>query len=163
VTLRQVALEAQLNPSRSPSPEPLTHVQEQQALRKETISAFNTVTQEGEGDDDFLVPREKTKDDQEHEEEEYRAFLEREVGDLKNIIGGDNISLKVEGELENNDDGDVQRKKKKRKKSVKDQPDETEKIKRTRGSKEEEDHEFLMKYVFFAVPDELDSRPYSLL
>lgn len=154
MTLRQVALEAQLNPSRSPSPEPLTHVQEQYALRKETISAFHTITQEGEGDDDFLVPREKTKDEQELEEEEYRAYLEREVGDLENIIGGndDTPPLEAEDEREENDnEEDVQRRKKRKKKNnAKDQSGETEKPKGKRKSKEEEDQQFLMKYVFLA-------------
>jgi len=117
--MRQAALEAQLQPSRSPSPGPLTHVQEEAALRKETISAFHSVGI-GNGDEgDLLIPREKTKDEQEQEEEEYRVFLEREVGDLHGI-------------------GEVDERKKKREKKVKGVGPK---------SKEEVDQEFLMKCV----------------
>ena len=78
-----------LNPSsRSPSPEPLTYVQEQSALRKEAIEAFHSATKgqdeaidEDGSDDDLLVLREKTKDEIQKEEEEYRDFLQREVGE----------------------------------------------------------------------------------
>jgi len=79
-----------LHGSRSQSPEndfprPLTHVEEQEELRKETIAAFHNAIPEGEGDD-FLVLREKTKDELEMEEEDYRAFLEREVGNLRELV-----------------------------------------------------------------------------
>jgi protein KRI1 len=81
ITIRQVALESALNPpSRSASPPLLPHAEEQRALRSETIAAFHNVADEDE-DDDFLVPREKTKDEMEREEEEYREFLAREVGE----------------------------------------------------------------------------------
>ena len=81
--MRQAALEAQLQPSRSPSPEPLTHVQEEAALRKETISAFHSAgISNGDDEGDLLILREKTKDEHEQEEEEYRVFLEREIGNL---------------------------------------------------------------------------------
>lgn len=143
--MRQHALASVLNPSsRSPSPEPLTHVAEQAALRKETISAFHdAVTQPedsgAEDDYDFLVPREKTKDEAEREEEEYRQFLEREVGeDLKDIVtletselGGDEAS-----EVEVKAEGKEKKKKKKKKKQIKE-----------KKSKEEADQEFLLKYV----------------
>ncbi|KAF5354624.1 hypothetical protein D9756_005653 [Leucocoprinus leucothites] len=133
MTLRQAALEAQLAPSRSPSPEPLTHVQEQTALRNDTISAFHTAATHSEDDeDDLLVPREKTKDEQEREEEEYRTFLEREVGDLKEIIG-------VENDAPNFDDEDDKKSKKKKKKKSNELGG--------RKSKEEEDQEFLMNYI----------------
>ncbi|KZV91710.1 hypothetical protein EXIGLDRAFT_836921 [Exidia glandulosa HHB12029] len=81
LTIKQHALNAVLSGSRSPSPVPEgpTHVEEQQALRDETIRAFTQAADAEE--DDFLVPREKTKDELEMEEEEYRAFLEREVGE----------------------------------------------------------------------------------
>jgi protein KRI1 len=142
--MRQVALEAQLNPSRSPSPEPLTHVQEQAALRKETISAFHTAVNDDAGvaddnDDhnDLLVLREKTKDEREEEEEEYRAFLEREVGDLQEIIGIEDGDVVREQDNVDDDAG------KKEKKASKDDKL-TKKKKRT--SKEEEDQDFLMRY-----------------
>ena len=52
--MKQHVLNSTLNPnSRSPSPEPLTHVQEQVALRAETIQAFHTQTgDDEEGEDD---------------------------------------------------------------------------------------------------------------
>ena len=75
-----------LNPSRTPTPEvehhPLTHVEEQEILRRETIAAFHGAV-DNQTEDDFLIPREKTQDEREREEEEYRTFLEREVGDLR--------------------------------------------------------------------------------
>jgi protein KRI1 len=148
--LRQVALEAQLNPSRSPSPEPFTHIQEQAALRKETISAFNNAAG-GDGDDDLLVLREKTNDEQEQEEAQYRAFLEREVGDLKDIIGVDEDYTKMSDEQSN---GGTESHGKKRDKKKDGELNSAETLtKKKRKLKEEEDQEFLMKYVvliFFA-------------
>lgn len=138
LTIRQHALASVLNPSsRSPSPEPLTYVQEQSALRKEAIEAFHSATKkqdepmdEEESDDDLLVLREKTKDEIEKEEEEYRDFLQREVGeDLEGLITlepGDSFAAEVEVEPPT---------KKKKKSKEKAKP------------KEEDDQEFLMKYV----------------
>lgn len=86
VRLRQVALESALNTvqSRSPSPKPLTHVEEQQVVREELLAA--AAVDDG-SDDDLLVLREKTKDEIEQEEEEYRDFLQREVGtDIKQLV-----------------------------------------------------------------------------
>jgi len=144
-----------LNPSRSPSPEPLTHVQEQEALRKETIAAFHNAVPEGE-EDDFLIPREKTQDERDREEEEYRAFLEREVGDLRDLVsvaGSDDKREKVKEETEaeaEQEGGGKDKKKKKKKKKSKTAEGETEKPKK---SKAEEDQEFLMKYMpSFALP-----------
>lgn len=118
--MRQAALEAQLQPSRSPSPGPLTHVQEEAALRKETISAFHSAgIGNGDDQDDLLIPREKTKDEQEQEEEEYRVFLEREVGNLHGV-------------------GEVDETKKKKENKIKGV---------SPKSREEEDQEFLMKCV----------------
>ncbi|KAF7428854.1 hypothetical protein PC9H_008086 [Pleurotus ostreatus] len=141
VTLRQVALEEALNPdSRSPSPEPLTHVQEQEVLRKETIAAFKGVAS-GDESDDLLVPRSKTKDELEQEEEEYRTFLEREVGpDLAGLVTVEAGVMAQEEE----DDGrpEETRGKSKKKKS-----------KKSKGAaaqdkpKEEADQEFLMNYI----------------
>src|ERR1700735_5494596 len=82
-----------LNPSRTPSPEveqPLTHVEEQEILRIETIAAFHGAV-DNQPEDDFLIPREKTQDEREREEEEYRAFLEREVGDLREVVSVDGL------------------------------------------------------------------------
>ncbi|KAH7101091.1 KRI1-like family-domain-containing protein [Auriculariales sp. MPI-PUGE-AT-0066] len=94
LTIKQQALNEMLGldqgTSRSPSPstEP-THVQEQSALRAETITAFTRAVDDEE--DDFLVPRSKTKDELEQEEEDYRAFLEREVGeDIRDLIHVEN-------------------------------------------------------------------------
>ena len=143
--LRQAALEASLRPgSRSSSPEPVgpTHVEEQRELRNETIAAFhgagesrNDDNEDGNDDDGggLLVPRGKTKDELEAEEEEYKAFLEKEVGsDLENLITVEKIDVD-----EHAPEVDGEETKKKRKKKEK-----------TKGrTKEEEDHEFLMKYV----------------
>lgn len=142
--MRQHALQSVLNPtSRSPSPEPLTHVKEQEALRSETIAAFHTAisVDADEEEDDLLVPREKTKDEVEREEEEYREFLKREVGEnLDELIRvekdepGGVLDVKEEEHEEEEGKG----KKKKRKSKEKD----------GKGKKkEEEDHEFLMKCV----------------
>lgn len=135
VTIRQHALASALNPdSRTPSPEPLTHAEEQVALRKETISAFHTAVTEREDDDDFLVPREKTKDELEREEEEYRAFLEREVGEeLKEIVTVESTSAMVDIQ----DEADQKEAKKKNKKNKT----------KAKKSKQEEDQEFLLKCV----------------
>jgi protein KRI1 len=136
--MRQVVLDSTLNPaSRSRSPEPVPHVVEQRALRKETIAAFHQSVQD-EGDDSLFVPREKTKDEMEREEEEYRAFLEREVGkDLAGLVTveeSEAISSNVPEPAPN-----------KGKRS-------TEKDKRTRkeAPKQETDQECLMKSV---LPD----------
>ena len=126
-----------MNPtSRSPSPEPLTHVKEQEALRNETIAAFHTSikTNDDEDEDDLLVPRDKTKDELEREEEEYKEFLRREVGEnLDELItvegaGEDRAAIKVE---------DITEKKRKKKNAGKSE--------KAEKSREEDDQEFLMK------------------
>lgn len=72
---------------------------------------------EDEDDDDFLVPREKTKDEIVREEEEYREFLQREIGpnvDIRELITVEDDVHRVHEEGE----GDTtmpNRKKKKRK------------------------------------------------
>ncbi|KAF9494199.1 Krr1-domain-containing protein [Pleurotus eryngii] len=141
VTLRQVALEEALNPdSRSPSPEPLTHVQEQEVLRKETIAAFRGVAS-GDESDDLLVPRSKTKDEIEQDEEEYRTFLEREVGpDLAGLVTVEAGVMAQEEEVDGRPEEMPGKKKKKKSKKSKvtaaqDKP------------KEEADQEFLMNYI----------------
>ena len=145
--MRQHALKSALEAaSRSPSPDPavLTHAAEQEALRKETISAFHTAVPEAPAnesnseDDDFLVPRELTKDELEKQQEEYRAFLTREVGkDITDLITvEDGLGALVDDGEEGEKGGrasSVGKKGKKKKKGK-----EKEKIK-------ESDQEFLMK------------------
>ncbi|KAJ3800296.1 KRI1-like family C-terminal-domain-containing protein [Lentinula aff. detonsa] len=98
VTMRQVAMEAQLQTlSRSPSLESLTHAEEQRQLRDETIAAIQQIDDVNNEGDDLFVLREKTKDEQEQEEEEYRSFLEREVGgDLKALVSIEESTWKDE-------------------------------------------------------------------
>ncbi|KAF8953200.1 KRI1-like family C-terminal-domain-containing protein [Flammula alnicola] len=160
VTLRQVNLEAMLNASRSPSPEeerrPLTHAEEQEALRKETIAAFHGAVAET-GDDEFLIPREKTKDEREREEEEYRTFLEREVGDLRELVsvdGNDDSEEehRINGEVDEGEqkeekkEGASNEPKKKKKKKTKKLAGggEPETVKKTKAEK---DQDFLLNYI----------------
>ncbi|KAF9471233.1 hypothetical protein BDN70DRAFT_998692 [Pholiota conissans] len=157
VTLRQVNMDAMLQGSRSPSPEnephPLTHVEEQEALRRETIAAFHSAAEKVD-EDDILVPREKTKDEREREEEEYRAFLEREVGDLKELVTvetneDDEVSFVKEDEGEGDVDQEdttteKKKKKKKKKKSKATAEGGSEPVKK---SKAEQDQEFLVNYI----------------
>jgi protein KRI1 len=132
LTIKQHALNNVLNPrSRSTSPAfPVqTYAQGQEALRSETIAVFQTSVDAGSDTDDLLIPREKTKDEIEQEEEEYRQFLQREVG--KDIRGLVTIDEGIERIHEENE-GDTRVK---------------VRSKRTRGKKEMEqsDHEFLME------------------
>ncbi|KAL1744835.1 KRI1-like family C-terminal-domain-containing protein [Schizophyllum fasciatum] len=144
VTMRQVALENALDRgSRTPSPEPVTHVEEQRALRDETIAAFHTAVDSADDEDDLLVPREKTKDELEREEEEYRTFLEREVGeDLSHLVSLEAAASTSEPAKEAEDESPKKKKKKEKKEK---------KASKEAGkggkSKEEEDHEFLMNYI----------------
>ena len=91
------------------------------------------------------------------EEEEYKAFLEREVGeDLHNLVTVDtNEAIGVPGDVKTVEDGD-QKHEVKKKKGKKEREQEKEKDdvhcekalkKRNKKSKEETDKEFLMKYV----------------
>ncbi|KIY63150.1 Krr1-domain-containing protein [Cylindrobasidium torrendii FP15055 ss-10] len=145
ITMRQVRLESALNAtSRSPSPEPeLTHVQEQQKLRDETIAAFQANSDDE--DDDLLVPRGKTKDEVEREEDEYRAFLEREVGkDLESLITVQQPAVLAEEEeapQSANDKGKNKKDKKKKDVSTK--------------TKDQENQEFLMRHVDLPVDHDL--------
>lgn len=98
VTLHEQRLAAALDvaTTRSSSPDapspPPTHVAEQAALRAETIAAFHSsdtadagyAEQQEEGE--LFTLREKTRDEVEQEEAEYRAYLEREVGPLEEIL-----------------------------------------------------------------------------
>jgi protein KRI1 len=121
------------------------------------------VTIENEdSDDDLLVPRGKTKDEADLEEEEYREFLEREVGqDLKELItldepssarrptveDGDGDEAVANGE-ETKEERKARKKGKKRREKEKEQKG---KEAASQGSqkqnKEDQDREFLMKLV----------------
>ncbi|TFK45092.1 KRI1-like family C-terminal-domain-containing protein [Crucibulum laeve] len=138
ITLRQVAIDAMLNPSRSSSPELLPHVEEQRALRDETIAAFHTAAGDEDEDEGLLIPREKTKDEQEEEEEEYRKFLEREVGDLRELVSidGDAEEEVIKEEGRNKVESDEKKSKKKKRKKDEEKQSRTEK-----------DQEFLMNYI----------------
>lgn len=159
ITIRQANLQAMLTGSRSPSPEPdanrpLTHTEEQEALRRETIAAFHgAVADDNAEGDDFLIPREKTQDEREKEEEEYRVFLEREVGDLRDLVSVDGHSDeeerqdKEETKENEKEEGADGKKKKKKKKSKKDAGAPENGIEKKKKSKAEEDQEFLLKLV----------------
>ncbi|KAH7907347.1 KRI1-like family C-terminal-domain-containing protein [Hygrophoropsis aurantiaca] len=154
ITIRQVALESVLHAgSRSPSPVALPHVEEQKLLRNETRQVFHGAFKAD--DDELLVPRERTRDEIEQEEEEYRTFLEREVGeDLGKlvVVAGDEHESEMDIPITKSDTGDVQIQEsgpeKKKKKDKKSKPKEHErKGKEKEKSKQEEDHEFLMNYI----------------
>ncbi|KAF9652817.1 hypothetical protein BDM02DRAFT_3246809 [Thelephora ganbajun] len=150
VTLRQEKLAAELAfTSRSPSPDPnipkpLAHVQEQKKLRDETISAFHTaVSGDASDEDDLLVPREKTKDELEREEEEYQEILRREVGeDFRQLIEVDRDVIGIHESAPNREGGGDGRKKKK-----KDKGKGKEQGRVKTEEKEKEDREFLMNYI----------------
>ncbi|KAF5317330.1 hypothetical protein D9611_003660 [Ephemerocybe angulata] len=139
ITLRQQNIDAVLHGSRSPSPEPQpTHVQEQEALRSETIRAFHSAVAASDDEDDILVLREKTKDEVEREEEEYRAYLERQVGeDLRGLV-----TVGEEGDEgdDEEEEGEKKERKKKKKKGKKEREGKGK-------SKADEDQEFLLNYI----------------
>lgn len=93
---------------------------------------FQTAVDADSDTDDLLIPREKTKDEIDQEEEEYRQFLQREVGtDIGGLLTIDEGIERIHDENE----GDAKVKV------------ESKRTKRTKGKKEKEqsDHEFLMK------------------
>ncbi|KAG1856903.1 KRI1-like family C-terminal-domain-containing protein [Suillus tomentosus] len=140
LTFRQAALASALeaNTSRSPTPEPHipTHTEEQRQLRDETRAAFHTAVDESD-DDGLLIPREKTKDELEHEEEEYREYLKHAVGeDLEGLIEVENSGTGAKAE--SSEEGASKKKKSKTKK----------KGNEAKGmSKPEADQEFLVNYI----------------
>ncbi|KAI0827632.1 KRI1-like family C-terminal-domain-containing protein [Trametes gibbosa] len=139
LTLRQHAIASALDDgaSRSPSPQPLTHFEEQEKLRSETIAAFHASAAAKDEEEDFLVPREKTKDEIEREAEEYRAYLQREVGeDLSGLV---TVDEDVAGVLDGDNGTDDGWRTKKVKRETKE--------KQTGKNKQEEDQEFLMNYI----------------
>ncbi|EJD40330.1 hypothetical protein AURDEDRAFT_153563 [Auricularia subglabra TFB-10046 SS5] len=141
LTIKQHALNAVLEGegSRSPSPALPTHVEEQRALRDETIRAFADAA--AAEDDDFLVPREKTQDELAREEEEYRAFLEREVGeDIAGLVEVETEDQWRARQPDDDDDDAVESKKKKKKRK--------EKGKEKAAERDpDEDQKFLLDYI----------------
>ena len=120
-------------------------MQEQERLRDETVVAFHTaVSGDASDEDDLLVPREKTKDELQREEEEYQEFLRREVGeDLHQLITVDQDVIGIREEAPAGGGDDNGKKTKKRK----DKGKEREKGRSKTEEKEKEDQEFLMKCV----------------
>lgn len=162
MTIRQVNLDAMLHPSRTPSPEPEkqhlpTHVEEQDTLRKETIAAFHGAA-DNQDEHDFLIPREKTQDERQREEEEYRAFLEREVGDLREVVSVDGLEdeeQSLKDQTQEKDEKESQVEKKKKKKKAKSGDTSNEPLNGLqKKTKAEKDQEFLMKYVEGAFPEQ---------
>ncbi|KAG9123406.1 hypothetical protein FRC07_014979, partial [Ceratobasidium sp. 392] len=132
-------LESSSRPT-SPSPAPLTHAQEQEALRDETISAFHNAIKESDDEDALLTLREGVQDEAEIKQEEYKDFLQREVGeDLSGLMWVEKGGVKVEGEGDNAQDG----------LSMVNGANESEGKKKGRRKerKEEMDQEFLMNYI----------------
>jgi len=78
-----------------------THVEEQAELRTEMISAFHQALPEDTAPDDLLVLRDKTQDEIEKEEEEYRQYLQREVGNIKNVVWADETPSNIVDHAEN--------------------------------------------------------------
>ncbi|KAI0067594.1 hypothetical protein BV25DRAFT_1818972 [Artomyces pyxidatus] len=148
LTLPAHRLATVLDSSASPDDEDedapaVTHAEEQERLRVETIAAFhasaetgNEKTEEEDAEGDLFTLRDKTQDELALEEEEYRRYLEREVGQLDGLIEVETEG--VEGEVKREEgDSIVKEKKKKGKKGKSKAKDE---IKET-------DQEFLMNYI----------------
>ncbi|KAG8689744.1 hypothetical protein FRC11_000885 [Ceratobasidium sp. 423] len=141
LTIKQQNLAALLESGSQPTsptsgPVPLTHAQEQAALRDETISAFHNAVQE-EGDDDLLTLREGVKDEAEQREEEYREFLQREVGeDISQLLWVEKGDVKVKEDSKPVADNQVDKKEEGKRKKGK-----------RKERKQETDEEFLMNYI----------------
>ncbi|KIJ66021.1 hypothetical protein HYDPIDRAFT_110144 [Hydnomerulius pinastri MD-312] len=172
LTIRQAALSSALahTDSRSPTPEPqpLTHTEEQRLLQSETRAAFHGAVdstqkkedEEDEDEDDLLVPRSRTRDEIELQEEEYKAFLEREVGEsLRELVTVDAVAEAGDRTVQGGEGEDDAEGKKKKKKGKKEREKEKEdmgevqeedkkgKKKASKKAKEEADQEFLMNYI----------------
>ena len=90
------------------------------------------------------MPREKTKDELQREEEEYQEFLRREVGeDLHEFITIDGNAIDIHGNAPN-DEGDGDGKKREKKKD-KGKGKEKGRPKTKEKEKEKEDQEFLIR------------------
>lgn len=122
---RIALLEGKLaNPDDEDSPEnlpetiiPLTHVQEERALREEVTKAFHTAigddkVEEEDDDDGFLVKRDRTDTEKDAEKEQYRRFLlangggEDEVRKLLGLGGEDGSDEEEDDEEGIVDDGE---------------------------------------------------------
>ena len=145
---QRIAAALDVATTRSSSPEapspPPTHVVEQAALRAETIAAFHSsaadagyTEQQEEGG--LFTLREKTRDEVEREEAEYRAYLEREVGPLEKILdlGEEEKAQEWIRKEERDTLGEADSEKKNKKK----------KGKKIAEKREETDQEFLIKCV----------------
>ncbi|CAE6474455.1 unnamed protein product [Rhizoctonia solani] len=138
LTIKQQNLAALLESGSRPTsptsdPAPLTHAQEQAALRDETISAFHNAVQE-DGTEDLLTLREVVKDEAEQREEEYRDFLQREVGeDISQLLWVEDGGVKVKEDDPKPAAGKKEEAKKKKAKR--------------KERKQETDEEFLMNYI----------------
>ncbi len=92
-----------------------------------------------------MVLREKTKDETEKEQEEYREFLRREVGeDLEGLITVEPGESYQSAERIDEGNSEVVEKKSKKKKS---NGKHKEKVERSSKSKDEQDQQFLMECV----------------
>lgn len=117
-------------------------------------------------DDDLLIPRSRTRDEIELEEEEYKAFLEREVGeDIRNFVSvetneaiGDSANVEIIEDDDKNHEGKKKKKGKKEREREKEKNQEKDEVQskkavkqRDKKSKEEADQEFLIKYVLLTL------------
>ncbi|EUC62503.1 Kri1 family protein, partial [Rhizoctonia solani AG-3 Rhs1AP] len=140
LTIKQQNLAALLESDSTPQsptskPVPLTHAQEQAVLRDETISAFHNAVREDDVDD-LLTLREGIKDEAEQREEEYREFLQREVGeDISRLLWVEEGGVKVKEDPKPPMDEQTVQKEQKKKKG------------KRKERKEETDEEFLMNYI----------------
>ncbi|KAF9243196.1 KRI1-like family C-terminal-domain-containing protein [Melanogaster broomeanus] len=159
LTIREAALASALaeSHSRSPSPElkHLTYTEEQRLLQSET----HVVDDDG---DDLLIPRSRTRDEIELEEEEYKAFLQREVGeDLRDLVAveADVVSNDLEDARKSEEEHGSKKKKKGKmeremetemegKREEEDGKRKNDRKKVDKKSKEEADQDFLMNYIF---------------
>ncbi|CAE6502586.1 unnamed protein product [Rhizoctonia solani] len=141
LTIKQQNLAALLESSsrpQSPTSEPvsLTHAQEQATLRDETISAFHNAVHENDTDD-LLTLREGVKDEAEQREEEYREFLQREVGeDISQLLWVEEGGVKVKEDPKPAPDEQAGKKDLGKKKKGK-----------RKERKQETDEDFLMNYI----------------
>ncbi|CAE6425253.1 unnamed protein product [Rhizoctonia solani] len=141
LTIKQQNLAALLESGSRPQsptsePLPLTHAQEQDALRDETISAFHNAVQEDDAED-LLTLREGVKDETEQREEEYRDFLQREVGeDISQLLWVEEGGIKVEEHSQPVTNEQTTQKEQSKKKKGK-----------RKERKQETDEEFLMNYI----------------
>ncbi|KAH7334864.1 KRI1-like family C-terminal-domain-containing protein [Rhizoctonia solani] len=139
LTIKQQNLAALLESDSRPTsptsePAPLTHAQEQAVLRDETISAFHNAVHEDDADD-LLTLREGVKDEVDQREEEYREFLQREVGeDISQLLWVEEGNVKVKEDSKSVAEDQTVKK------------DEKKKGKR-KERKQETDEEFLMNYI----------------